>query len=1064
MTSIRRPFHVLVSVLFMVALLAAASVHGAPSGSIIYVKHDATGNDDGSSWGDAYTDLHQAMGAAQAGDEIWVAQGVYYPASDATDRSATFALVDGVALIGGFAGTETQRGQRDWEANVTVLSGDLDRNDTTDGNGVVTDTANVVGDNAYQVVKGMDIGATAVLEGFVVTAGLADGSDHEGRGGGMYNLRSSPTVVHVAFVGNQAASGGGMANWSSAPTLTDATFSDNQATISGGGMHNFQSSPTLTGVAFRGNQAAVMGGGMLNVSESHPTLTSVGFSDNQADRGGGMYNQSSNPTLTNVVFAGNQATLTGGGIYNLLASPTLLDITVGENQANVGGGMYNGQSSPTLTHVTFTGNRAGERGGGVQNHYLSSPILTNVIFSGNHAPRGGGMHNWLSSDPALINALFSGNRAESSGGGMYNLSESNPTLINVTLSGNRADDDSGGGMHNLDSSPTLVNCIVWGNAAPSDPQIHDEDGAAPSVTYSLVQGGYPGEGNIDADPLFVDALSAGQAPTTDGDYRLSEGSPAIDAGTNNAVTVDTDLDGNPRIADGTGDGNAVVDMGAYEFQIRTEPYLYVRHDATGSNDGSSWQDAYTDLQDALAEARTGDEIWVARGVYYPAPDASDRSATFSLVDGVALYGGFAGTETEREQRNWLGNITVLSGDLDRNDAADAQAVVTDPANIVGDNAYHVVTGIDVGATAVLDGFVITAGLADGSGSQRWGGGMYNVRSDPTLTGVTFAGNLALYGGGMYNWQSSPTLTRVTFTGNQVGELGGGMYSMAGSPTLTEATFTGNQANWGGGMYNNASTPTLTEVIFIGNQANRGGGMYNLESSPTLTGVTFADNQADHFGGGMYNSGGSPTLVDVTFIGNRAATDGAGLYNWQSRPTVTNAVFSGNQAGSSGGGMANANGSIPTLTNVTFSGNRAHEGAGGGMHNLDSSPTLVNCIVWGNAAPASPQMHNAGTSMPNLTYSLIQGGYAGEGNIDADPLFVNPVSADQAPTTAGDYRPRFGSPAIDAGTNDAVTVDTDLDGNPRIVDGTDDGNAIVDMGAYECQVRPMVYLPFVARNH
>lgn len=483
---------------------------------------------------------------------------------------------------------------------------------------------------------------------------------------------------------------------------------------------------------------------------------------------------------------------------------------------------------------------------------------------------------------------------------------------------------------------------------------------------------------------------------------------------------------------------ALALAGTTSIPVRAENgTIYVDHDATGANDGSSWADAYTDLQDALAVAQAGDEIWVARGVYYPAPDAVDRSATFALVDGVALYGGFAGTEAQRDQRDWEANVTVLSGDLDRNDGTDEDGVVTDPENIVGDNAYHVVTGIDIGATAVLDGFVVTAGLADGSGAQRHGGGMYNARSNPTLTGVTFVGNQAVYGGGVYTWQSSPTLTYITFAGNQVGELGGGMYSMLGSPTLTRVTFTGNRAIRGGGMHNNASPSTLTGVIFTGNQASYGGGMYNLAHNPTL--------------------------VDVTFIGNRATTHGGGVYNERSKPTLTNAVFRGNQAGSFGGGMANANVSMPTLTNVTFSGNRA-DGAGGGLYNFDSHPTLVNCIVWGNAAPASPQMHSTATSVPNVRYSLIEGGYADEGNIDADPLFVNPVSADQAPTTAGDYRLRVGSPAIDAGTNDAVTVDTDLDGNPRIVDGTDDGNAIVDMGAYECQVRPMVYLPFVARNH
>jgi len=243
------------------------------------------------------------------------------------------------------------------------------------------------------------------------------------------------------------------------------------------------------------------------------------------------------------------------------------------------------------------------------------------------------------------------------------------------------------------------------------------------------------------------------------------------------------------------------------------------------------------------------------------------------------------------------------------------------------------------------------------------------------------------------------------------------------------------------MRNANSSPALTNVTFTGNQAATGGGIENFESSPTLTNVTFTGNQATINGGGMFNTAfGGP----------------------ESNPTLTNVTFDGNQA-RWGGGMRNANGSSAALTNVTFAGNQATD-MGGGMYNSESSPTLVNAILWGNAAPTGPQIHNSGDSAPSVTYCLVEGGHAGEGNIDADPLFVDPISADEAPTAAGNYRLSEGSPAIDAGTNDAVTVHTDLDGNPRIVDGTGDGNAIVDMGAYEFGAGlRTVYLPLVLSN-
>lgn len=141
-----------------------------------------------------------------------------------------------------------------------------------------------------------------------------------------------------------------------------------------------------------------------------------------------------------------------------------------------------------------------------------------------------------------------------------------------------------------------------------------------------------------------------------------------------------------------------------------------------------------------------------------------------------------------------------------------------------------------------------------------------------------------------------------------------------------------------------------------------------------------------------------------------------------------------------------------LTNVTFSGNRAGN-SGGAIYSHAEFLTLVNCILWGNYAPDGPQIYN-GSLPPSVTYSDIQGGHAGVGNINLDPQFVAPITATLAPTTTGDYRLQITSPAIDAGNNLSVTVSADLDGHPRKIDvpsvpdiglGTP---PIVDMGAYE----------------
>ena len=473
-----------------------------------------------------------------------------------------------------------------------------------------------------------------------------------------------------------------------------------------------------------------------------------------------------------------------------------------------------------------------------------------------------------------------------------------------------------------------------------------------------------------------------------------------------------------------------------------ENIIFVDCDATsGNNNGSSWKNAFIDLQlalDAVAGTVESWEIWVAEGVYYPARTSTDPTATFALQDRVGLYGGFSGDETYRSERDWDANVTVLSGDLGRDDSADLNGVVTDVDDIIGRNAYRVITAVSVGSSTVLDGFVVTAGDADyAMGSVHSGAGVYNDNSSPTLTNLTFSGNRASwYGGGMSNMHDS-------------------------GPTLVDVTFRNNEAGYGGGGMSNGddSSPTLTDVTFIGNVATDGGGIASYESGPALTNVTFTGNQAAERGGGMYNSSSSPTLRNVTFTGNQGEY-GGGMYNSSSTPMVTNVTLTGNRA-ADGGGMYNSFGS-PTLINLTFGSNRA-DALGGGVYNDNSSPTLANCILWGNEAPASQQIHNQGTSLPDVTFCDIEGGYFGETNIAADPAFVDPVSPYEAPTTAGDYHLAQGSPAVDTGTNAAVSVDTDLDGNPRIVDGTGDGSAVVDMGAYELQRLFVVRLPLVIRS-
>jgi predicted outer membrane repeat protein len=594
--------------LLLASQAAYSQIHPVTT-TIWYVKAGAVGENDGSSWEDAFTDLQDALAVALPDQEIWVAAGLYKPTGDETDREATFQLLDGVAIYGGFAGDETERDQRDWETNVTVLSGDIDDNDITDPNGVVTDTANIVGGNSYHVVTGSGVTTTAILDGFFITAGQADASNSTGpfdyipgspvltpilfnsnitgiHGGGMYNFESSPTLTNLSFSGNHAyAGGGGLANNDSRPVLINVTFSSNSATLGGGGMLNLNGSdPVLTGVSFVNNNADA-GGGLYNY-HSGTTLINVSFSGNSASSAAGLINVTSSPVLTEVLFIDNLADLYGGGMVNYLDSnPTLTNVSFISNSATVGGGILNINSDPILAHLVFANNSVDlyddefGSGGGMANHG-SSPTLTNVSFFNNSAViDGGGMANHEGSHPVLTNVLFSGNKAGQRGGGIYaGASEGGLTLslTNVTLSGNNAG-EWGGAVFNQNTGMVIRNSIVWGNQDSSGvgtPAASiSNTGTLPAISYSLVQGsngsgddwyeelGIDLGNNLDVDPLFIDPPDPADAPTDKGNLRLQTGSPAIDAGNNEYIEgVESDLDGNPRII------GPFVDLGPYENQ------------------------------------------------------------------------------------------------------------------------------------------------------------------------------------------------------------------------------------------------------------------------------------------------------------------------------------------------------------------------------------------------------------------------------------------------------------------------------------------------------------------
>jgi len=415
------------------------------------------------------------------------------------------------------------------------------------------------------------------------------------------------------------------------------------------------------------------------------------------------------------------------------------------------------------------------------------------------------------------------------------------------------------------------------------------------------------------------------------------------------------------------------------------------------------------------------------------------------------------------------------------------------AGIYNDGGYPVVTDCWFTGNEAMDG--------------EGGAGIWNEAGAGSVTRCTFAENVAFQGGGIYNRDSNAVISDCAFHDNDA-ITGGGVWSLRQSPTVLNCLFTGNTALTGGGMYNELSTGLVAGCTFIGNSAldgDGGGGMINaFDSAPTILACTFLENDAQNgvFGGGgglgnyvtssrlfgcvfvrntaslhggaIYNEADSfgivPQIVNCRFEGNEAH-EGGGMHNFRSNPLVAGCTFSGNVSMTRGGAIMNHFISAPTIANCTMCGNQASEGPA--MTNIEGAqPVIRNTIAWGNGETGDPPF----SGLPSLVaYSLIEGGHAGEGNVQGNPTFLREPTpgADGAfgspDDDYGDLRLGDGSPAIDAGLLAALPLDWsdadgdsdtlellphDLAGAPRCADAPQSSNVgcggavPVDLGAYE----------------
>lgn len=1044
-----------------------ATVLVCPIGNQIYVDENAVGTQSGYSWENAFTNLQDALNGIPCSqvNQIWVAKGTYYPTTG-TNRNISFNIPEGIEIYGGFEGTEDPTtfdlSTRDFVNNETILSGDIGGVDNNS-------------DNSYNVVRVTNTSDATILDGLTITGGNADGGSE--RGGGVYNSSSKAQFLNCHFSNCNAIIGGAVynegSNGNASPQFTNCIFVNNIADF-GGAIFNY----------------AVQG-------TTRPNLLNCTFENNRARQGGALYDSapfiaSVGSIVTNCIFKANSATEHGGAI-------------------RISGGSTNSSCLSLYANCLFIDNQADDVGGvlAYRPGTKQNPNFFACTFYNNTAMTGGvvGVTNWITGRkaPVLSNCIAWNNSSTFEGPGFTTF---NYSLIQEAACPTGAECNDGL-LFNQD--PLFVNAAAGdfqlANCSPAieagknsfnnetedllnNPRIHDADADGTAV---IDMGAYEAQANtpkpiINNQPqsqnaavgqdVIISVVVAGTGTLT---YQWQKDGIDLSGEINSTLTIN-----NATIGD-TGDYTVVITSNNCftESQAATLTVcpvrmkrLFVNHAATGNQTGLSWQDAFTNLQDALLEGVCSDvqEIWVAKGTYYPTSD-NDRTISFVIPQGVSIYGGLTGTEDpntfDLNTRDFNTNPTILSGDIGTpNDDAD--------------NSYTIVYTENISQATLVDGFTITKGHANGDtgiNKQISGAGWFNTHNDGTnstqlsIRNCIFENNSATNGGALFNYQtdiqmtncqfndnqatfgaaitfftgsttSSPQLSNCNFNDNTASSDGGAIYNYTTSsllrPVLTNCDFLRNSATIrGGGIFSNSSAPQVTDCLFRSNTANTSGGAvfnYNDEAQhirPSFINCIFQSNSAD-FGGAMFNRAKSTFNVQVIsslFKGNQSSSSGAAIYNFTNggvlQSQFTNCLFGGNRAMSNGSVIHNSgsNATYLAITNCTFGGNRAvnQGGAITSAANI-SSIKINNTIMWNNQdasgqGASSNILLDSGNTI-EINYSLIQGSNpSGIANINGTtsanrPLFVAAVSSSSAPTTAGDYRLQANSPAIDKGNNDA----------------------------------------------
>ncbi|MBO7586282.1 MAG: C10 family peptidase, partial [Bacteroidales bacterium] len=994
----------------------------------IYVTENGTG--DGSSWTTATGDLQWALNTALnirntygVTPDVWVAAGTYY--GDTTSSNA-FTMVEGVNVYGGFAGNEPANydlSQRNFVANETVLDGK----------------------NARQVLSSSHFNNATLWDGFTIRHG-------RGNTGAGVLLFTNAEIRHCSIMNNKCFSGGGGV-YSDHGSVSNCLIANNTA-VWGGGMVSLYSSVVNTTIVRNSSNSSGVYGDENSVftnciiwgnklSDGTPgNLYGTSTCSYSAIEGGCQgdsiiaLNAGNSPLFVNPSLTAGADDVTANVDWHL--HPGSPCINAGDNSAvtdafdmdgnlriyhgRVDMGCYEWQGSqvipvgdaqpcadvPTVAdfdEITYNTVKVGNQCWMKENlrstHYSDGTVIPLGNFStsestpycywpgnnSNNVPAYGYLYNWS----AVMCGMNSNNANPSAVQGVCPVGWHVPSAAEWSQLFDYVKGESVYRCGTDSNNIAKALASIWGwNSTQTECAVGNDAGQNNLTGFGAMPAGnfYGLYDNFNSVAFFWTSSDTTVQPN----YNTYSSVPFPIFCAVNSLS--------PNVESRTEYKSQGFSVRCLKNDTLVADYsgiIFVTPSGAGDHSGSSWANATSSIDTAQILAQEHNAVvWVAAGTYYG--DTTSSNA-FTMVEGVNVYGGFAGNEPanyDLSQRDFVANETALDGDS-------ARRVLYQP------NDFNIETE--------WDGFTIQHGQTSGNG-----GGAY-LRRNAVLSQCRIQGNVSssdISGGGGGVYCNNASVDKCNVYGNTSLYNGGGVY--ATNSTVSDCRIERNAVSnhypnpqyYGGGGIR-ASSSTITGCRIKGNQsAVAGGGVFS--SGAVLSGCEILENTAVNRGGGIDFTGSNSRVTDC-LVGNNTATNVGG--------------------GISGGGM---------VVNTTIVRNTS-TGDGAGVNGTSSATqiTLTNCIVWGNERNGAPD--NVGGNL-TCSHSAIEGGHEGDSIIVLNdinqPLFVNPsLTAGASDSTANvDWHLQNGSVCVNRGSNAAVTDILDLDGTARVKRDT------VDLGCYE----------------